>query len=62
MRALPAGVADPYRRPLAARRSRLKSRAAITAAVLALAVVYSFAIFNAGMQAAQHTEAQGGIL
>ncbi|KAL4430048.1 hypothetical protein ABPG77_004418 [Micractinium sp. CCAP 211/92] len=44
------------------KRSRLKSRATITAAVLALAVVYSFAIFNAGMQAAQHTEAQGGIL
>lgn len=43
-------------------RSRLKSRAALTTAALALAVVYSLAIFNAGKQAAQQTEAGDALL
>ncbi|KAL4428363.1 hypothetical protein ABPG75_002452, partial [Micractinium tetrahymenae] len=40
------------------RRPRLNSRVALSAAALALTVV----IFNAGKQAAQHTEAQSAVL
>lgn len=59
---LPAGNANDLASWLPTCRSRLKGRVALTAAALALAVVYSLAIFNAGMQAAQHTEAQGALL